>query len=166
MGLLDAAFLVQRLPSWSRNMLRRAVAHPKVHVVDTGLLAHLLDATAASLAQPGAPALGQIIETFVVNEIGKQATWARRRVRQYHYRDGKGHGEIDLILEDERGRVVGVEAKASSTVTNGDFKDLLTLQARLAGDFVHGFVVYLGGHALSFGPGLTAVRLAALWDSG
>lgn len=165
MGLLDATFLVHRLPSWSRNLLRRAVAHPKVHVVDTGLLAHLLDATAASLAQPGAPALGQIIETFVVNEITKQATWADRRVRQYHYRDGRGHGEIDLILEDERGRVVGVEAKASSTVTNADFKDLRVLQARLADDFAHGFVVYLGRHALSFGPGLTAIPLAALWDS-
>ncbi len=165
-GLLDAAFLVHRLPSWSRNTLRRAVAHPKVHVVDTGLLGHLLGATAAGLARPGAPALGQMIETFVVNEIAKQTSWAEQRVRCYHYRDGKGHHEVDLVLEDEQGRVVALETKASSSVAPADVKHLRMLQGALGGDFVHGYLIYLGRHAVSLGPGITALPMAALWDAG
>jgi len=163
-GLLDAVFLIHRLPSWSRNTLRRAVAHPKVHVVDSGLLGHLLGATAASLGRPGSPALGQMVETFIVNEIAKQSTWSEHRVRRHHYREGKGHHEIDLVIENAEGLVVAIETKAASTVRREDFKHLRVLQHTLGADFVHGFVVYLGRHALSFGPGLTAIPMAALWD--
>lgn len=163
-ALLEAVFLIHRLPSWSRNMLNRAVAHPKVHLVDTGLLAHLLGATPESLARPSAPALGQLVETFVVNEMAKQAARSESRLRLHHYRDGKGRGEVDLVVEDAAGRVVAVEAKAGSTVTAKDFRHLGMLRSRLGDDFVHGFVAHLGHEEVRFGDRLTAVPLAAFWS--
>ncbi|MGH8962602.1 MAG: ATP-binding protein [Jatrophihabitantaceae bacterium] len=161
--LLNAVFLVHRLQPWSRNPLTKAVKHAKVHLIDTGLLCHLLGASAHALATPTAPAVGAVAETFVVNEIRKQATWSDIDVRLYHYRDSRGRTEVDLVLEAVDGRVVGIEVKASQTVNEHDFTHLATLAAKLGTDFGHGLVVYLGRHVLSFGDQLTAIPLGALW---
>lgn len=161
--LLEAVFLIQRLRPWSRNPLGQAVKHPKVHLVDTGLLCHLLGTTVSKLTAPTAPSLGPVVETLVVTELFKQASWSETAVRLYHYRDARGHSEVDVVVENDAGRVVGVEVKASETVAPADFHHLRGLQARLRDDFVHGFVVYLGRHVLSFGEGLTAIPLGVLW---
>ena len=76
--LLDAVFLTHRLSPWSRNPLTRAVKHPKAYVLDTGLLCHLLGTNANSLSNPTSPHLGAVAETFVVNELRKQAGWSSR----------------------------------------------------------------------------------------
>lgn len=161
--LLDAVFLVHRLRPWSRNPLSPAVRRPKAHVVDTGLLCHLLNANATTLTKPISPHVGAVAETFVVNELRKQATWAQTEVQLYHYRDSRGHHEVDIIAEAPSGEVIGVEVKAGLTVREGDFRHLAHLKAKLGSDFVHGFVVYLGEQTLSFGDRLTAVPLGALW---
>lgn len=162
-GLLEAVLLVRRLPPWSRNVLRRAVARPKIHLVDSGLASNLVGATTQELATPTSTMVGQLVETFVVNEIAKQASWSPLDLRLFHYRDGKGDREVDLVIEDERGRVVAVEIKAAASVSDRDFRHLRSLRRDLGDDLVHGLVVYLGSHTLSFGDGLTAVPLAALW---
>ena len=164
-GLLEALFLVQRLPSWSRNLLNQAVKHPKVHLVDTGLLCHLLGETPEKLGQPTSTSVGSVIETFLATEIFKQSTWAEADIRLHHYRDGRGHGEIDLIAEDDQGRVVALEAKAAETVSAHDFRQLVQVRERLGRDFVHGFVAYLGRNILRFGDRLTAIPLGLLWTA-
>lgn len=161
--LLDAVFLVHRLRPWSRNPLTKAVKHAKVHLIDTGLLCHLRGVSAATLAVPTAPAVGAVVETFVVNEISKQASWADIDVGLFHYRDSHGNGEVDLVMETADGRIVGLEVKAAQTVTERDFKNLTQLAAKLGSDFGHGFVIYLGRQVLSFGEQLTAIPLGALW---
>lgn len=161
--LLEAVFLVQRVRPWSRNPLVRAVRRPKAHVIDTGLLCHLLAVDERSLARPTSPEVGAVVETFVHNELRKQSTWSEAEVAIYHYRDGSGHTEVDLILETSAGGVVGVEVKAALSVTERDFRHLATLRAKLGEDFIHGFVVYLGQQVHSFGDRLTAVPLGALW---
>lgn len=163
--LLDAVFLVHRLRPWSRNPLTKAVKHSKVHLIDSGLLCHLLGATAHSLANPTSSAVGAVIETFVVHELRKQVSWADITAELYHYRDAHGNGEIDVIIEAADGRLVGIEVKASQTVNARDFRHLETLAAKLGSDFVHGFVIYLGTHVLSFGERLTAIPLATLWTT-
>ncbi len=163
--LLEAVFLVHRLPPWSRNLLTRAVRHPKVHLVDTGLLCHLLGATVETLSSPTSAAVGPVMETFVVNEIAKQGTWSQTTVRLHHHREWNGRGEADLIAEADTGRIVAFECKAAESVNVADFRHLRNLQGQLGDDFVHGFVVYLGRHVLSFGDGLTAVPVSMLWSA-
>lgn len=163
--LLEAVFLVNRLRPWSRNPLNQAVRRPKVHVVDTGLLCYLLNVNVATLAKPTSPHVGAVTETFVVNELRKQATWAETDVQLFHYRDSHGNHEVDVIAEATSGQVIGMEVKAGLTVRDADFRHLAVLKAKLGSDFVHGFVVYLGQQVLSFGDGLTALPLGALWAS-
>jgi predicted AAA+ superfamily ATPase len=161
--LLDAVFLVQRLPPWSRNPLTKAVRRPKVYLVDSGLLCNLLRVDARSLNSPTSAASGPVAETFVVNELRKQATWSEAGIRLHHYRDSHGNDEIDIVAETGGGRVIGIEVKAAQSVSDRDFRHLAKIGNRLGADFVHGFVVYLGQQTLSFGDRLTALPLGALW---
>lgn len=161
-GLLRAVFLVHELPVWSRNLSTRMVKHHKTHLVDSGLAAHLLGATPEKLLRPGAPELGQLVETFAFTELAKQATWCETEVFLSHYRDRNGP-EIDVILEDTSGRVVGIEVKATASVRAEDARHLGYLRDRFGPDFVHGVVLHLGDRVLALGDRITALPLAALW---
>ncbi|WP_203982060.1 ATP-binding protein [Sphaerisporangium rufum] len=163
LGLLETVFLVRQIPAWSRNLVARAVRRPKVHVTDTGLAAHLIGVDPDGLAARVSPARGPLVESFIVNEIAKQATWAPFRVGLHHWRVSQG-AEVDLVLERNNGRIVGVEAKATESVKQDDFKGLATLRDTIGADFVHGFVFYTGPRSLSFGDRLTALPVSDLWD--
>jgi uncharacterized protein len=161
--LLETVFLVRSLPAWSRNLYARAVRRPKLHITDTGLAAYLLSVDAEGLAARVSPARGPLVETFIVNELAKQATWSPFRLNLYHWRVSQG-AEVDLVVERTNGRVVGIEAKATDSVDLKDFKGLTTLRDSLGEQFVHGFVLYTGDRSLAFGDRLTALPISALWD--
>jgi predicted AAA+ superfamily ATPase len=162
LGLLEAVFLIKRVPAFSRNLSARAVGTAKVAFVDSGIAANLVGADIENLGRPDSQ-LGPLLEGFVLMELARATTWAQARVELSHYRTKDG-AEVDAVLEDRRGRVVGVEVKARSTVTERDFSGLRHLAARLGPDFLHGIVLYTGARTLSFGPGLRAVPLSALWE--
>lgn len=163
LGLLETVFLVRFLPPWSRNLTARAVHRPKLHLTDTGLAAHLLAVDPEGLAARVSPARGQLVESFVINELAKQASWSTFPVRPFHWRVSRGP-EVDLVLERTNGRSVGIEVKSTDAVDLSDFRGLIALRDRLGDDFVHGFVCYTGQRALSFGDRLTAIPISALWD--
>ena len=95
---LEMSYLVRLLPAWSRNLTRKITRRPKVHVTDTGLGAHLLGKTPQALARPTEPARGQLLESFVFNELHRQTTWSTEDIRLHHLRDRDG-AEIDFIAE-------------------------------------------------------------------
>lgn len=159
---LDEIFLVKRLPGWSRNLGTRAVAAPKLIFVDSGIAAHEVGFDARALLRPGAP-FGPLLESFVLSELSRQQTWSDERVDLYHYRD-HSRFEVDAVLENRRGRVVGVEVKAASTVGPDDFRGLRRLADRLGDDFVVGLVLYTGTATLPFGDRLRAMPVSALWQ--
>lgn len=97
LALLEAAFLIHRVPAWSTNLSRKVIRRPKLVVSDSGLACHLLGVTGATLDRPGRP-LGPLLETFVANEIRKQLTWSTERPSLWHFRD-RGGAEVDLVLE-------------------------------------------------------------------
>jgi hypothetical protein len=164
--LLEAVFLIHRLPVWSRNLTSRVIRHPKLHLTDTGLAAALLGISAESLAKPVAPARGPLIETFIVNELAKQATWSETSVRLHHWRISGG-AEVDLVLERDDGQVIGVESKARDTVTNEDFRGLTALRDLLGEQFTQGIVLHTGQQgAIGFGDRLLSLPIAALWEAG
>jgi hypothetical protein len=129
------------------------VKTPKVHVVDTGVACALLGLDAAQLRRDRAT-LGPMLETFVYQELKRQASWGDAPVSFHHFRDRDGV-EVDLVLE-RGGRVAGVEVKAAATVTPADFRGLRKLREAAGDRFAAGVVVYDGETTASFGDGLFA----------
>jgi predicted AAA+ superfamily ATPase len=164
LALLEAVFLVYRLPAWSANVGKRLVKAPKLHLVDTGLAAHLLGLDESGIAE-SPQSLGALLETFVVTELLKDLGWATTRARLYHFRSSDGRREVDVVVEDARGRVVGIEVRATSTPGGSDFEGLRALQALVGERFVRGVVLHLGDAALPFGDRLEAAPLSSLWTA-
>ncbi len=162
--LLARLFLLEELPPWHSNRLSRLVKTPKLHLCDTGLTAALLRVDAATLLRER-ELFGQLLETFVLQELRRLASWHAEPIAFHHFRDKDG-GEVDLVLERSADEVVGVEVKAAATVTEADFRGLRKLQAAAGGRFRRGVVLYDGERALPFGPSLHAVPLRALWELG
>ncbi|MGF1661293.1 MAG: ATP-binding protein [Kineosporiaceae bacterium] len=159
---LATAFLVHLLPPWSTNVTARVVKRPKLVLVDSGLAAHLLGATAESLAVPGSAHLGRLVETFAAGEILRIAAATGSRIDVRHFRDRDG-AEVDLVLEHPDGRVVGLEVKATSTPRSTDFRGLRLLADRLGDRFAYGAVLCLAPEATPFGDRLAALPLDVLW---
>src|SRR5437867_1450180 len=105
-----------------------------------------------------------MLEGFVAMEVARQLIWVQTRAELYHYRT-KDKVEVDIVLEDRRGRVVAVEVKASSTVRSEDFAGLRHLADRLGGDLLAGIVLYTGPQTLPFGPRPRAMPISALWNA-
>lgn len=161
LSLLQATFLYQPLPAWSSNLGKRLSKSPKIPLIDSGLAAHLTGATRESLAR-NPVFFGHLLETFVVRELRKQIGWSDGRVSLYHYRTTTGR-EVDIVLEDAAGRLVGLEVKASSTVVRQDFSGFDALSEDSAGRIVRGIVLYSGAQPVSFAERYVALPLSALW---
>lgn len=162
-GLLEEVFLIKRIPAFSRNVSTRAVATPKVVLVDSGIAANLLDADPGSLARHDGP-LGPLLEGFVLSELARALTWSQHRAELSHYRTKDGV-EVDAVLSDRRGQVVGIEVKASSTVRAADFRGLRHLADRVGDDFLLGLVLHTGTQTLPFGPRMRAMPISAIWQT-
>ncbi len=158
-NILETVYLVRLVPAWSTNLTTRAVATSKVIFVDIGLASYL--ATSPNTDGP----VGGLLENFVLSELARQLTWSQTSARLYHYRD-RDQYEVDGLLEDNAGRVVGIEVKAAETVRAEDFRGLKLLQRRLGERFHAGFVLYCGAQSLSFGDGLACLPISALWATG
>jgi uncharacterized protein len=163
LALLEEVFLIRRIPSWSRNVSTRAIGTPKLALVDSGIAANLLGEDTRSLLRPGGQ-FGPLLEGFVLMELARQLTWSHQRVELFHYRT-KDKVEVDAVLENRQGNVVGIEIKAASTVTAADFRGLRHLAGRTGGDFIAGIVFYTGTQTLPFGPRLRAMPVSALWQA-
>lgn len=166
LSLLQALHLVTLLPAWSTNITTRAKRRPKVVLVDTGLAADLCGVGEREFApDAGGQAAGALFETFVINEVIKQATWSERTVDLWHFKDRDG-AEIDLVVEDRRsGEVAGVEIKLSSTPTARHARHLALVRDRLGARFRTGLVVHAGAQTLPLGERIWAVPVSALWQS-
>lgn len=165
--LLEAVFLVHRLPSWGTTLSARVNRHPKVHLVDTGLGGWLSGITAGSIVRRVPAALsefGHLLETFVVNEVLKQASWLDRGLRVGHYRTSDGD-EVDLVLENDGGDVVALEIKAGGTYRREDLRGLQRLRDRLGDRFLGGVLLYTGERAAELGERLFLAPIDSLWES-
>ena len=160
--ILEDLFLVHQFRPWHVNLGSRQIKSPKLHIVDSGLLAYLIGANDRRIADDGGVA-GSLLESFVAMELLRQAGWAREPVQLFHYRD-KQQREVDVILERHSGEIIGIEAKASATPASNDFAGLRYLRDRLGPRFKGGAVLYVGANALPFGDRLTAVPVSGIWS--
>tara|TARA_R110000868_G_scaffold10639_4_gene51655 strand:- start:57928 stop:59169 length:1242 start_codon:yes stop_codon:yes gene_type:complete len=162
LSLLEQLFLLKPLPAWHSNESKRLIKTPKLHLSDTGLNCAIRDIDANYLTQHR-DEMGNLLESFVINELQKQAAWYNKSLNFYHYRD-KDKVEVDCIIENARGDTYAVEVKASATLTQKDFSGLKRFK-ELAGDtFKTGIVIYDGEQISAFGDNLFAVPLSTLWS--
>lgn len=135
-----------------------------MHLTDTGLACHLLGLGEARLGREP-DRLGPLLESFVALELEKQLAWSRTRAVLFHFRTQAGQ-EVDLVLEDDRGRLVGIEVKASAAVRAEDFRGLRALGDATGARFLRGLVLYAGAEPVPFRRDLHAFPLEALWRLG
>ena len=160
-GVFEQMYLLRRADVWARNRLNRVVKTPKLQFLDSGLLAALLDLTAQEVQQ-NRTRFGSVLESFVYGELLKATTTAEGRYSLMYYRDAD-KVEVDVVIENAAGQLIGVEVKASATVRESDVRGLRKL-ARLAGDqFKLGILLYDGDETLPLGDNIWAAPLATLW---
>ncbi|MDP9813111.1 putative AAA+ superfamily ATPase [Rhizobium tibeticum] len=160
-SILERLFLIKQINPWSNNRLSRILKTPKLHFIDTGLLAAMRQDDEDILHQ-NKPRFGPLLESFVVSELMKLASWSDRRVSFSHYRT-KDQDEVDVIIEDRRGRIIGIEVKASATVKSDDFRGLRQLEAAVGERFVRGLVLHDHNRVTPFGEKLQAAPVSVLW---
>ena len=163
---LEWMFIVKRIHPFVKNRAKRqTIGMPKLHTVDTGLACHLL-----GLKKP--PQLltstfyGGLLKSFVVMECFKHLAWAEETMNIYHFRDGHKN-EVDIILEQADGLMIGIEVKASSTVRGSDFKGLIKFSELVGDRFKYGLIFYTGSRLLPFRSGSIpyyAIPLSVLWS--
>ena len=162
LAYLEIVFLTVTVPAWSGNLTSKITKTPKAFVTDSGLAAHLLRVTSDALRAPGHPALGGLLETFVLSELVKLRAASDTGFDIYHLRDRAG-AEVDFVLEGPGGQVAGLEIKASASPGSGDAKHLRWLKAKLGSRMTAGVILHLGNAAGSLGDGIYALPVSALW---
>ena len=108
--------------------------------------------------------LGQLLETFVFQELRRQASWQEQEIAFLHFRDKDG-AEVDIVLERGARDVAGIEVKAAASVTSADFRGLRKLREAAGAKFAAGVLLYDGETSASFGDRLYAVPIRALWET-
>lgn len=159
LAVLEQIFLIEQLQPWHNNRLSRLIKTPKMHMGDTGLACALLGVNSRTLWQDKT-LLGQLLETFIYQELRKHADWCDEDVKFFHFRN-KDQVEVDIIIEQGQ-RLVGIEIKAAATVTPADFKGLNKLKEAMGEQFAAGVVFYDGQNILPFGEKLFAVPISYL----
>jgi predicted AAA+ superfamily ATPase len=160
-ALLEATFLVQLLRPWSSNLGQRLIQTPKVYLDDTGLLSHLLGLTADRLQMDGTLA-GGALENFVLMELCKQSAWSEIQPELFYWRTVSGQ-EVDIVLEDNAGRLAGVEIKAGATLGGSDVRGLQAMASAVGKRWVRGVVFYTGTEVIPFAANLHGLPLPLLW---
>jgi uncharacterized protein len=163
MALLEHVFLILKIPAWTPNIEGQFVKSPKIVLNDTGLLCHLRGENVESLMGNRTTA-GAFLENFFVMEIIKLLSWSDLFLKAYHFSIHRG-AEVDLVLEDRKKQLYGIEIKSTASVDQNDFKGLKRLAEVAGKKFQRGIVLYGGEHMVGgFGENLQAVPLSAVWS--
>ena len=160
--LLERIFLLEHLSPWHTNRLSRLLKTPKLHMTDTGLASSLLGATVETIVHDRT-LFGQMLETFVLQELRKQASWYGFPLEFSHFRTKDGV-EVDIVMEAGYQAIVGVEVKSAASVSARDFRALDKFRVAAGERFAAGVVLYDGEDAVPFGEKLWAIPLRALWE--
>lgn len=163
LDILSRLSIMERLGAWASGEVSREIRQPKLHMLDTGIVAALRNFIPATFAIDANPsALGPMVETFTYSELLKNMPYQKERWTLHHWR-GKRH-EVDLIAENGRS-LVAIETKAAVTLNSDDVKNLRWFKTEGPGKTwnVTGIIIYLGSETLSFGEGIFGIPLSVFW---
>lgn len=160
-GVFEQMYLLRRIEVWASNGLSRMVKTPKLQFIDSGLLSTLIDLIPAVI-QRDRNRFGHVLETFVYGELLKHAMTAEGDYQLLYYRD-HDQVEVDIVVENAGGQLVGVEIKAAASVKEGDLRGLKRLASIAQDRFRLGVILYDGTETLPVGERLWAVPISTLW---
>jgi len=160
--LLSQLLVVDQMPAWTSNRLKRLVRGAKRYVVDPALIAAALRLDAQAVINDG-DMLGRILDTFVLAQLRPEVVIARAEPRLFHLRTEAGRHEVDVVVEFGGRRVVGIEIKASAAPGDHDARHLRWLASELGDRFVAGVVLHTGPRLYELADGIIAAPISALW---
>lgn len=160
--LLQDLYVLDLLPAWHSNRLKRLARLPKRHVVDPGLVAAALDLDVEAVMRDGY-LVGRMLDTFVVSQFRPELTLTGRPPVLHHLRDQNGAREIDLIAELGGGRVIAMEIKATSAPRPADARHLAWFRDEMGERFVCGLVLHTGPGIFPLGDRIVAAPIASIW---
>ena len=147
--ILELMFFVKRAPGYLKNKAKRqAVTMPKLQLIDTGLACNILGIQNEKQLMES-HSFGGLLENLIYMELIKQNGWSNEQVEIYHFRDNHQH-EVDIVLERVNDQIIGVEVKATATLSQRDFYGLIKLAEFNPTKFQMGIVFYSGKEILSF----------------
>lgn len=159
LSILEASFVVFKLPPYFENFGKRVIKSPKYYFTDTGLLSYLLD-----IEKPGQvsrdPLVGNMFENLVVIEVLKTRFNKGQKSNLYFFRDSHGH-EIDLLYKSGR-ELTGVEIKSSSTWNSSFKKELMRFSEKNI-QLAKSYVIY-NGDARAHSDGVEALSFMKVAD--
>lgn len=164
-AIFEQMYLMQRVPVWSGNRLTRLVKTPKLQFLDSGLLSVMLDFSDPMRQRK---LFGQLLESYVFAELRKQITWAEGEYGLFYYRD-KDQYEVDFVVENASGDIIGIEVKAAASLSVSDLAGLKRLASVAPQHFKAGIILYDGTETLPLGQlndrPLWAMPIATLTSS-
>lgn len=160
--LLTNLLVVESVPAWTSNRLKRLVQTPKRYVIDASLLASILRVDVAAVLRDG-DLLGRVLDTFVAAQLRTEIATADTRPRLYHVRQQAQRHEIDLLGELGGRRLVGIEVKAHAAPDRDSARHLAWLRDQLGERFVAGVVLHTGPRAYLLDERIVAAPIATLW---
>jgi predicted AAA+ superfamily ATPase len=161
-GILERLFLIRRLTPWYTNRLSRLIKTPKLHFLDSGLLAALRQIDTSSIAADRT-LFGPLLETFVVTEVMKLVSWSEGNYRLSHFRT-RDQDEVDIVIENGRGQIVAIEVKASSTIRSKDSSGLQKLQEAAGDKFLRGLILHDHDRVTPIAEKIQAAPVSILWE--
>ena len=160
-GVLENMFLLARVSTFALNRLKRVVKTPKIHFIDSGLLATLMDLTPDN-ARENRDRFGSVLETFVYGELLKHVSTGEGDYELFYYRD-HDKLEVDFVIENAAGDVIGIEVKSKATVKTDDLRGLRRFSEAVGPGFKKGIVLYDGTETVPLSEQIRAVPLSTLW---
>lgn len=160
--LLTDLMLIEQIPAWSTNRLKRLVKQPKRYVVEPALIAAQLRMNTSGVMADG-NVLGRLIDTLVMAQLRPELSVSRSRPKLYHLRTQSGRHEIGLVAELAGGRVIAIEVKSGPAPKRSDARHIEWLRDEIGDRFLAGLVFHTGPGAYNLAEGIKAVPIAALW---
>ena len=159
---LESLYLFDRVNPWVRTDYERVGKSAKFYANDTGFMTSILGWKKEDIMRDSDRS-GKLMETFIFQELSAQIDLSSE-YNLYQYRDYKQH-EVDFLIERDDGVMVGIEVKASHSVSKEDFSPQIWFKENIMRGTTPytALVLYSGEDTLSFGEGLLAVPTAALW---
>jgi hypothetical protein len=163
-ALLTDLLIIEQIPAWTSNRLKRLVRQPKRYVIDPALIASALRVDEQGVVRDG-DLLGRILDTFVAAQLRPELAVSATRPRLHHVRTEQGRREIDLVAELAGERLIAIEIKADAAPTREHGKHLLWLRNELGGRFVAGVVFHTGPRVYELDDKIVAAPISTLWGA-
>lgn len=158
-------FIVFEVKPWAKpsRINKRYTKSSKLYFTDTNMLSYIMRRDMDEIYKKDRTVFGHLFENFIATEIMKNLS-SLNNVEVSHFRTSDKK-EVDFVLENHLGDVVGIEVKLAGSVDTGDTKGLKILKEEVGERFKKGVIIYTGNEIATLGDDIWAVPVSYLWNS-